>query len=89
MITGIIILYSIGIFPAYAVARTFVLDDEDWESIALCMVIAITWPAFLAVGSVGAIVTAIITGIGWVLEFLLRAVKNLLTQLKEKHNGKS
>lgn len=89
MITGIIILYSIGIFPAYAVARTFVLDDEDWESIALSMVIAIMWPAFLAVGSVGAIVTAIITGIGWVLEFLLRAVKNLLTQLMEKHNGKS
>ena len=89
MITGIIILYSIGIFPAYAVARTFVLDDEDWESIALSMIIEIMWPAFLAVGSVGAIVTAIITGIGWVLEFLLRAVKNLLTQLKEKHNGKS
>lgn len=89
MITGIIILYSIGIFPAYAVARTFVLDDEDWESIALSMVIAIMWPAFLAGGSVGTIVTAIITGIGWVLEFLLRAVKNLLTQLKEKHNGKS
>lgn len=89
MITGIIILYSIGIFPAYAVARTFVLNDEDWESIALSMVIAIMWPAFLAGWSVGAIVTPIITGIGWVLEFLLRAVKNLLTQLKEKHNGKS
>ena len=89
MITRIIILYSIGIFPAYAVARTFVLDDEDWESIALSMVIAIIWPAFLAGGIVGTIATAIITGIGWVLEFLLRAVKNLLTQIKEKHNGKS
>ena len=79
MITGIIILYSIGIFPTYAVTRTFVLDDEGWESITLSMVTAITWPAFLAVGIAGAIVTAIITGIGWVLEFLLRAVKNLLT----------
>ena len=82
MITGIIILYSIGIFPAYAVARTFVLDDEDWESIALSMVIAIMWPAFLAGGIIGAIPTAIITGIGWVLEFLLRAVKKLINTIK-------